>query len=126
MKMNRCAQCNGVGGSLSTDLLNLLAGYEIRCEQDGMGDAQLALKLETMKFKTGLIPDRRKAAHPSDAAPPSLDDVLQWLGVESEWWAGDVRVDERTAANRQFQTNLVWQRLTEWRDTRTEPKHGLE
>ena len=125
MKMNRCAQCNGVGGSLSTDLLNLLAGYEIRCEQDGMGDAQLALKLETMKFKTGLIPDRRKAAHPSDAAPPSLDDILGWLSAEAEWWVGDRRQNSEEGNTRRFQTNLVWQRLVSWRDTGKEPNHGL-
>ena len=53
-----------VDGSPSTDLLNLLAGYGIRCEQDGFGDGRLELKLETMEFKIGLIPDRRKAATP--------------------------------------------------------------
>ena len=56
-----------VDGSPTTDLLNLLAGYGIRCEQDGTGDAQLGLKLETMEFKNGLISDRRKAATPEDA-----------------------------------------------------------
>ncbi|KKL46363.1 hypothetical protein LCGC14_2346300 [marine sediment metagenome] len=59
-----------VDGSPSTDLLNLLAGYGIRCEQDGFGDGRLELKLETMEFKIGLIPDRRKAAHPDDAPRP--------------------------------------------------------
>jgi hypothetical protein len=25
-----------------------------------------------------------------------------------------------------YQTNLIWQRLTKWRDTGEEPPHGLE
>ena len=61
-----------------------------------------------------------------DAAPPTLDDILQWLSAEAEWWVGDRELRGELANTRRFQTNLVWHRLTEWRDTGKEPKHGLE
>jgi len=64
------------------------------------------------------------AAHP-DAAPPTLDDILGWLSAEAEWWAGDRNCRAELTSTRRFQTNLVWQRLTEWRDTGKEPVHGL-
>ena len=63
---------------------------------------------------------------PSDAAPPNLDDILGWLSVEAEWWAGDRSLRGEHANTRRFQTNLVWQRLADWRDTGKEPQHGLE
>ena len=54
---------------------------------------------------------------------PTLDEILGWLWRESEWWwsAGDRTGECNT---RRFQTNLIWERLTKWRDTGTEPKHG--
>ncbi len=59
-----------------------------------------------------------------DAAPPTLDDILRWLVKEAAHWEG--ARPEGLDIQRRYQTNLVWHRLTEWRDTGTEPNHGLE
>ncbi len=64
-------------------------------------------------------------AHPEDAAPPTLDDILGWLSAEAEWWTGDRNCRAELTSTRRFQTNLVWASLTQWRDTGKEPRHGL-
>jgi hypothetical protein len=70
-----------------------------------------------------IIPDR------ATAEAPTLDDILHWLSAEAAHWdklraAKDVL--GRDAAYRMYQTNLIWHRLDEWRDTGTEPNHGLK
>ncbi len=70
----------------------------------------------------GRLARLRNMLYPPGVGPPSgptLDDILRWLSAEAEWWA------RARDGSRRYQTNLVWHRLTEWRDTGKEPKHGL-
>ena len=70
--------------------------------------------------------DSLRAALAADAPEgPTLADILSWLSAEGEWWVRGRRQESTEGRTRRYQTNLVWQRLVEWRDTGVEPKHGL-
>ena len=43
----------------SSNLLNLVAAYAMKCENDGRRDEQARQCIMTLEFKNGLIPDRR-------------------------------------------------------------------
>ncbi len=44
----------------SNDLLNCVAGYAIRCEEDGRSLQRLIEQVKSMEIKNGFSPDRRE------------------------------------------------------------------
>ncbi len=51
----------------SFDLLNCVAAYAMRCEEDGRSFQRLIDRVKSMEVKNGFEPDRR-ASHPKDAS----------------------------------------------------------
>lgn len=46
--------------SFDLDLLNCVAGYAMRCEEDGRSLQRLIDKVKSMEIKNGFVPDRRE------------------------------------------------------------------
>lgn len=57
---------------------------------------------------------------------PTLDEILRWLGGEAGYWQRNTDEKENFGRLRYYQTNVVSRRLMTWRDTGTEPNHGLD
>lgn len=73
-------QLLGVDGSSSPELLNLVAGFAMRCENDGGRHEKLYQRGTALEFKLGLISDRR-AGPTADAA---LRIVVRWKREAAE------------------------------------------
>jgi hypothetical protein len=69
----------GVSGHPSTDLLNVVAGFGLRCENDGRREEHLVERVKAMEFKHGSLPDRRATAD----APLEVTEEMVEAGMKA-------------------------------------------
>ncbi len=66
----------------SFDLLNCVAAFAMRCEEDGRSFQRLIDKTKSLEVKNGFIPDRRATA---DAPPEVTEEMVRNVYVASSW-----------------------------------------